>query len=126
MAPFTRSVLPEQNEYAGVNDSETITLPPQSVWRRSAPMATIAGWTDGFPLTPIQAHLEAAARAHPGHRRLGLREQFDFAELMQRVHRIGAWVQRTVPRDQAVATLLAHTPAGIAAILGCVAAQDGA
>lgn len=101
----------------------TDQIPPQSVWRRSAPMSTLAGWTDAFAVIPILAHLEATARAYPGAPALiGLREQFEFAALLQRVQRIGAWLQRNVRPDQAVATLLAHTPSGIAAILGCVAA----
>jgi acyl-CoA synthetase (AMP-forming)/AMP-acid ligase II len=71
---------------------------------------------------PVMAALEAAARAHPRAPALiGLRERLDIDAVVRRAHQVGAWLQRSVPPEQAVATLVAHTPSGIAAILGCVA-----
>ena len=98
-------------------------LPPQSVWRQTAPLSAVRGWSDSFPLTPIAALLQAAARAHGSLPALiGLRENLDNDAVARRVHQVGAWIENTVPADQAIATLVSHTPSGIAAILGCVAA----
>ena len=98
-------------------------IPPQSIWRRSAPLSSVPAWSDAFPLTPIMAHLEAAARTDSqAPALLGTRERLSVGEVLHRARRIGAQVRRAVPPGRAVATLLSHTPSGLAAILGCVAA----
>lgn len=98
-------------------------IPPQSIWRHSAPLSVAPGWNDAFALAPIMAHLEAAVRADPHAPGLiGVRERLDVSEVLNRVRQIGAAVRDAVPPGQAVATLLPHTPSGLAAILGCVAA----
>jgi acyl-CoA synthetase (AMP-forming)/AMP-acid ligase II len=97
-------------------------LPPQSIWRQTPALSVMPGWSDAFPITPVMAHLEDAAGRFPRAPALiGSRERLDIDAVVQRAHRIGAWVQNLVPAGLPVATLLSHTPSGIAVLLGCVA-----
>src|SRR5260370_11895625 len=72
--------------------------------------------------SPFVATLENAAHQAPDNDALvSLSNAMSYAALLQRVRRAAHHVARAVPPGGAVATLLAHTPDGIAALLGCLA-----
>lgn len=98
--------------------SQTTPAIPESAWRRVPPRPG-----PGAETRSVLALLTGAAQTHGTRTALaGLTETLTYSNLLARVRAVAHAVTHAAPPGAAIATILPHSPAGIAAILGCVAA----
>ena len=98
----------------------SIALPRADVWRREGvvPPSRLA-----VSLRPLRDCLEQACHHGAGEVALaGTAERLSRPDLLERMRRVAARVQRCVPRGGVVVAVVPQTPSGVAALLGCASA----